>query len=91
MTIIILAIIGEAIAPYDYQSTDILNAMIPPALMLDGTASVFSGYGLSGRDILSRLLFSIRITVIIAFAGASISAVLGTLLGLIAGQIRGNR
>ena len=89
LIIIFLAIIGEAITPYDYQSTDILNAMIPPTLMPDGQPAYFLGTDYLGRDILSRMLFSIRITVIIAFAGASISAVLGTLLGLIAGQIRG--
>jgi len=87
--IILLAVIGEQIAPYDYQSTDILNAMVPPSFSTDGRVDYFFGTDNLGRDILSRLLFSIRITVLIAFVGATISAVIGTLLGLIAGQLRG--
>ncbi|MCA9903639.1 MAG: ABC transporter permease [Anaerolineae bacterium] len=78
------------IAPYDYAKTDILNSLIPPAFVSGGEISHFFGTDHLGRDIFSRLLFSIRITVMIGFIGTSISAVMGTALGMIAGQLRGS-
>jgi peptide/nickel transport system permease protein len=87
--IVLLALIGEAVAPYDYKATNILNAMLPPAFVPGGDQAHFFGTDHLGRDLLSRLLFSIRITVIVAVVGTLISAVVGTLLGMIAGQTRG--
>jgi len=69
--ILILAVIGEAIAPYDYRETDILNAMLPPAFAEGGQTTHLLGTDNLGRDILSRILFSIRITVVIAFTGTA--------------------
>ncbi len=86
---VILAVIGEAIAPYDYQETDILHALLPPVFVSGGSSTHLLGSDQLGRDTLSRLLFSIRITVIISLIGTAISAVIGTTLGMIAGQVRG--
>ena len=42
-----------------------------------------------GRDVLSRLLVSIRISLLIAFGATAISALLGTTLGFLAAHFRG--
>ena len=41
-----------------------------------------------GRDVLSRLIFSIRISLLIAFFGTLIAATLGTTLGFVAAHFR---
>ena len=89
LLIVILAVVGEAIAPYDYNETDILNSLLPPVFVSGGSSSHLLGSDQLGRDTLSRLLFSIRITVIISLIGTTVSAVFGTILGMIAGQVRG--
>ncbi len=89
LLMILLAILGTTIAPYPITQTDILNAMQPPVFVSGGNTNHLLGTDNLGRDILSRLLFSIRITVIVAFIGTIISAIMGTVLGMIAGQTRG--
>jgi len=42
-----------------------------------------------GRDVLSRLVVSVRISLLIAFGATAMAAVLGTLLGFLAAQFRG--
>ena len=42
-----------------------------------------------GRDVLSRLIFSIRMSLLVAFLGTVIGAVLGTALGFLAAHFRG--
>jgi peptide/nickel transport system permease protein len=87
--VLLLAIIGGWIAPYNFQETNVVNSLAPPAYSPDGDWSHLLGTDSLGRDVLSRLLLSIRTTVLIAFTGATISAVVGTLLGMIAGQVGG--
>ncbi|MEO0561408.1 MAG: ABC transporter permease, partial [Chloroflexota bacterium] len=86
---LVLAVIGGWIAPYDYQETNVVNSLAPPAYSPDGNLNHLLGTDSLGRDVLSRLLLSIRTTVLIAFTGATISAMIGTLLGMIAGQVGG--
>ena len=87
--VLLLAVFGEALAPYEYGKTDILNTLLPPAFVPGGHVEHLLGTDNLGRDIFSRLLFSIRVTVVIALVGAGMSAVMGTLLGMVAGQLRG--
>jgi peptide/nickel transport system permease protein len=56
---------------------------------MPGNAAHWLGTDELGRDVLSRLLFSIRISLLIAFGATTISAVLGTLLGFLAAHFRG--
>lgn len=86
---VLAAVVGENLAPYDYTETDILASLRPPVFASDGTSDHLLGTDQLGRDIFSRLLFSVRLTVQIAFIGTLIGAVLGTLLGMVAGQRRG--
>ncbi len=87
--VILLAITGDLIAPYDYTRTNLINPLRPPAFLPGGSPAHALGTDHLGRDVLSRVLYSIRITLLIACIGAGISAVIGTLLGIVAGQVRG--
>ena len=79
---IIVAIFAPWIAPYDYKtiSNDILSQ--PSNEHWLGTDTV-------GRDVLSRLIFGIRPTLIVGSATILIAAVCGTILGLLAGYFGG--
>lgn len=79
----ILAIFAEWIAPYDPYLTDAANVRaLPSSEHLLGTDTV-------GRDILSRLIFAIRPTLVIAICAISIGVGIGTALGLTAGYFGG--
>lgn len=75
----VLAGVAPWVAPYDPLATDLPNQLQPPS------ANHWLGTDLLGRDILSRLLYGGRATLITALAAVGISATLGVALGLIAG------
>lgn len=80
--LIILAVFGEQLAPYDpkYLNDDLLAA--PSSTYLLGTDNL-------GRDVLSMILYGIRTSLIIGFIAAMISAVIGVFVGGIAGYFGG--
>jgi len=79
---------ADWIAPYHYTTQDLANRLLPP-VFLGGLAQYPLGTDELGRDILSRLIYATRFSVIIAILGTSIGAVLGTLIGFIAAHFRG--
>jgi peptide/nickel transport system permease protein len=81
---ILIAIFAPLISPFVYTSPNLRNRLVPP-----GTLPHILGTDELGRDVLSRLLISIRISLLIAFGASIISAVLGTTLGFLAAYFRG--
>lgn len=81
---IITAIIGPSLAPHDYADQTLSDARIPPP---DSTYPL--GTDALGRDVLSRLLKAIQVSVIVGFGTTAIALVIGTLVGLVAGYHRG--
>jgi peptide/nickel transport system permease protein len=84
LAILVVALLADTIAPYSLTRMDLKNRLSMP-----GNAAHWLGTDELGRDVLSRLLFSIRISLLIAFGATAISAVLGTLLGFLAAHFRG--
>ena len=79
--ILICAAFAELIAPHDPRGIDIRDKTIAPG----ETSSHLLGTDILGRDILSRLIFGARTTVIISFVSLAAGAFVGTVLGLISG------
>jgi peptide/nickel transport system permease protein len=79
---IFLTIFGNLLAPYDPEasSTDVLQA--PSWSHILGTTE-------SGADVFSQLLVGTRVSIIVGFAAALISAVLGSAVGLAGGYFGG--
>jgi peptide/nickel transport system permease protein len=86
--ILIVALFADLIAPHSFSQLD-LNARLAPPIFMDGTAQHLLGTDELGRDVLSRLIVSIRISLLIAFASTLLSASIGIFLGLIAAHFRG--
>ncbi|MBX5101248.1 ABC transporter permease [Rhizobium lentis] len=83
---VVVAVLAQLIAPYDPAAID-LDARLQPPMLLGGTVSHPMGTDDLGRDVLSRLIFSIQITVAVAVAGTVISTLLGTVLGFLAAEL----
>ncbi|WP_425329972.1 ABC transporter permease [Terrirubrum flagellatum] len=79
-----IALLADWITPYNITSMDLRNRLSPP-----GNAAHWLGTDELGRDVLSRLILSIRISLLIAFGATAISAVVGTTLGFLAAHFRG--
>jgi len=86
--ILFLALFGFLLQPYPHTQTDLWNQLQPPVFM-GGSWDNILGTDDLGRDVLSRLLFGLRLSVLIGVIGTAIGAVLGSFLGIIAAHFRG--
>lgn len=80
--IICAAVFADSLAPYDPLQQSLRARHTAPQLNLSGH---IMGTDHVGRDLLSRIIHGARISVIVGIAAVTLSAVLGTLVGLVAG------
>lgn len=85
---IVIALLAEWIRPYGITAMD-LRARLTPPVGFGGTMKHVLGTDELGRDVASRLMISIRISLMIAMGATVIAAVLGTTLGFLAAHFRG--
>jgi peptide/nickel transport system permease protein len=81
--------LAPLVAPYDYRQINLNSRLLPPVWMEGGDADHFFGTDDLGRDMLSRLFYSIRLSLLVAILGTVICAVIGTTLGFVASHFRG--
>ncbi|MCD7819012.1 MAG: ABC transporter permease subunit [Lachnospiraceae bacterium] len=81
--LIVIAIIGPWIAPYDPAAPDYYNLLAGPS------AAHLLGTDEFGRDVLSRLLVGTRLSLVCALVAVIVGTAIGTVLGLIAGYYGG--
>lgn len=94
-TAIMLLIVGSAVlapwlARFDPLSVNIRHRLAPPAWLEGGTPEHLLGTDQVGRDLLSRMIYGGRVSLIVGVCAVLISASLGVLLGLTAGYFGGS-
>ena len=89
LAMIIIGFTAPLIAPHDHQKINLLARLLPPVWMEGGNTSYFLGTDDMGRDNLSRLYFSIRMSLLVAILGTLICAIIGSLIGFCAAHFRG--
>ena len=85
---IFVAVFAPLLTPYDYAAIDLRARLQAPFWMEGGALSHPFGTDDLGRDVLSRLIFSIRMSLLVAFLGTIIGAIAGTSLGFLAAHFR---
>jgi len=75
--------------PYDTASIDIMDAEIPPSWMEEGDSRFFLGTDIMGRDLLSTMLYGLRISVAIGIGAVFLQAFIGIAIGLASGYLGG--
>lgn len=86
---VLAAILAPVIAPHDPAEQNFLASLSPPAWIDEGTWSNLLGGDNLGRDILSRLIYGARVSLIIALFAIALAGSIGVILGLIAGYAGG--
>ncbi|WP_084783294.1 ABC transporter permease [Bacillus dakarensis] len=79
----LIAILAPIISPYEPMVQDPINRAAPPS------AEHWLGTDTMGRDMLSRIIYGSQTSLFVGFAAVTISAVIGTTIGLLAGYIGG--
>ncbi|NPU66875.1 ABC transporter permease [Bradyrhizobium sp. 83012] len=75
--------------PFDPAQLQLLNSRISPLWTADGQSPFLLGTDEQGRDVLSAILYGLRISLIVGILGVLFSGALGIVLGLIAGYFGG--
>lgn len=83
--LVILAVLGPLLSPYDYQQTNFGQILLPPEI---GSGHWFGTDNL-GRDLFVRVLLGIRMTLVVAVVASVVSLVIGVLYGAVAGFVGG--
>src|SRR5262245_36473402 len=87
--IMLAALCAPLLAPQDPYAQSLANRMIPPAWNARGNWAHPLGTDHLGRDYLARLLHGARISLTIGLLAASIGALIGSGLGIVAGYFGG--
>jgi len=87
---ILVALCADWIAPYD-PTEPIPGAKIfePPFWMQGGSMHALLGTDFQARDLLSRLIFGARVSLIVGVTGTIVAGSIGTALGILSGYLGG--
>jgi ABC-type dipeptide/oligopeptide/nickel transport system permease subunit len=85
LAIVLVALFAPLIAPYDPYDGEIVNRLKPPIWEPGGTWNYVLGTDQIGRDLLSRLIYGARVSLMAGFFSMVISLVIGVPLGILAG------
>jgi peptide/nickel transport system permease protein len=90
--LVVISILAPVVAPYNTYDTatfDILDAETPPAWMETGNEKFMLGTDIQGRDLLSTMIFGLRVSLIIGIGAVLFQALLGIIVGLLSGYFGG--
>ena len=79
------AVFAPALAPHDPREADITKKLIPPVWMEGGAWENPLGTDRFGRDVLSRIIYGSRISLIVSLVAIGVAGTAGTALGLVSG------
>lgn len=89
VSLVVVAIFAELVAPHDPLEGDTYDRNEPPVWAEEGSPKFLLGTDHIGRDVLSRMIFGARVSLIVAVTVLVAGAALGTLVGLVAGYMGG--
>jgi peptide/nickel transport system permease protein len=81
--LVLVALFGPALVPYDPVASDVPQALQPPS------ALHWAGTDQLGRDVFSRLVVAARLDLAIAITAVGISFVIGAVIGALCGYVGG--
>ena len=85
--IVLVAIFADFLAPYDPQIGSLARRYRPPAWQTGGSMAHLLGTDHVGRDVLSRLIFGARISVVVGITAVLVAGGIGTFFGIISGYL----
>ena len=87
--VVIAALFAPWLSPHDPYAQDISQRLIPPFWNAKGSWEHVLGTDKLGRDYLSRLLFGARVSLTIGAVTALVAGLIGTTMGVLAGNFGG--
>jgi peptide/nickel transport system permease protein len=83
--VIVSAVFAPLLSPHDPTLSDVDKRLLPPIGQEGANPDYLLGTDYLGRDIVSRLIYGARISLVVSISAVAFSAILGTIIGLISG------
>lgn len=87
--LVIPAMTAPLIAPYDPFTGSLSHRLTPPAWQDGGSTAHLLGTDKLGRDMLSRIIYGARVSLLVSLVAIFVGGIIGTCLGLISGYFGG--
>ena len=87
--LVVVSLSAPLIAPQNPRNVDVNLRLKPPVWVEGGSASYLLGTDALGRDVLSRLIYGGRVSILVGLSSVVISGVIGIVLGLVSGFFGG--
>lgn len=84
-----VAIFGPWLAPFDPNRQNLIMRLREPGMPGQGDLTYWLGSDQLGRDVLSRLLYGARVSLLVGVAAIAVGGTLGTIAGLVSGYFGG--
>ena len=86
---VVVALSASVLAPHDPLDQDVARRLLPPVWLAGGGHDYLLGTDQLGRDILSRIIYGSRISLLIGLLSVVLSLPIGVGVGLLAGYFTG--
>ncbi len=87
--LLFVAVFANVLAPHDPEVGALGERFRPPVWQQGGSEKFLLGSDHLGRDVLSRLIFGARVSIVVGFTAVIVAGVLGTGLGILSGYLGG--
>lgn len=87
--VILIAIFADVLAPHDPAENNLTDILKPPVWLDGGSATYLLGTDNLGRDILSRILYGTRVSLLVGVASVVLAGLIGISVGILAGYYGG--
>lgn len=87
--LIVTALLAPQVAPHNPIRERLIDRLLPPAWAEDGEWRYLLGTDHLGRDLVSRIVYGSRVSLVVGFAAVVIGGALGIALGVTAGFLGG--
>src|SRR5437762_12022981 len=84
-----VALFANVLAPHNPEVGSLTARFKPPFWQTGGSAKYLLGTDQLGRDVLSRLIFGARVSMVVGITAVIFAGALGTLLGIVSGYLGG--
>jgi len=88
-SIALVAIFANVLAPHNPEIGSLTARFKPPVWQTGGSTKYLLGTDQLGRDVLSRLIFGARVSMVVGFTAVIFAGIIGTALGIISGYLGG--
>src|SRR6266852_1245215 len=87
--IALVAVFANQLAPHNPEIGSLTARFKPPFWQAGGSTQYLLGTDQLGRDVLSRLIFGARVSMVVGFTAVIFAGIVGTVLGIVSGYLGG--